>query len=187
MMFKSTHSRLLVILVGIDVSFLLLHLLAKRVSPLFDLDLERNLASVYASTQLVAGAALAMMIAWTQQLAGVLVKKLWMWYATALVFSYVALDEVWSIHETVGAKINTYFHLFTTPTASFNWVIFFSPLAVLAVIVLFMASRSAISLAPEVRFWFIGGLVCFVSVLLVEWGAGQWLYDSGRAVGKRRA
>ena len=96
----------------------------------------------------------------------------------------MAVDELAALHEWVGARINTTFHLFTTPSASFNWVLFFLPLELVAIVALLAVLFRVRAQYRRAWKYLISGFLLMVFVLFIEFFSGNFLYDSGRAAGK---
>lgn len=168
----------------IEICLVIAHYLWGKQSRMFDLDEERNLASLFSSVQLWFVATGAGIIAWLGGRIGWLRRVRIAWLGVTFLFGYLAIDELASLHEAIGAKINTAFHLFTSPSASFNWVLFLMPLEVVAISILLIVLIHTHRILPSVAKWFALGLGGMASVLLIEFLSGTFLYDSGRALGK---
>ena len=125
-----------------DILIVLMHIFLRRSLGFFDLDKEGNLASLYAGIKLWMGATGALFYAWYLQRTASSRILVWAWGACAVMLAYLGLDDMMAIHERLGFVINNRLHINGYYGESFNWLIYFSPLALLGAGVLYMVAKN---------------------------------------------
>lgn len=162
-----------------DLLVVLAHFLLKSKYGFFDLDGEQNLNSTYSGLKLMVIAALVavqFLIAWRIKEK---MSKIIIWGLVALSFIYLGLDEMVALHERAGFVMNNLTGLTGFKGASFNWIIYYSPLIILALVVyaklLFMLWQE-----EKTAFVFILiGAVFMASALTAETIGGKIVYPQG--------
>lgn len=162
-----------------DSLVVLAHFLLKNKYGFFELDGEQNLNSTYSGLKLMLIATLAViqfLIAWRIKEKKF---KIIIWGLAALSFIYLGLDEMVALHERVGFVMNNLTGLTGFKGASFNWVIYYSPLIILALVVY---ARLLFMLWQEEKTAFIFTLIgagLLVMALAAELIGGKIVYPAG--------
>lgn len=125
-----------------DILTVLAHIFLRRSLGFFDLDKEGNLSSFYAGIKLWMGATGAFFYARYLQRAASSRMLVWTWTALAIMLAYLGIDDMMVKHERLGFVINNRLHLNGYYGESFNWLIYFSPLALAGVGVLYIAAKN---------------------------------------------
>lgn len=170
---------LLFTLLLLDVLVVLAHFFLKNKYGFFNLDGEGNLNSAYSGFKLLMVAVLM----GAQFLIYFRVKekrgKQIVWFLAALSFVYLGIDEMMAIHERVGFVFNNLTGLTGFNGASFNWMIYYSPLIIIALIVY---TRLLFTLWQEDRAVFLFiliGAILFAAALAAEVIGGKIVYPRG--------
>lgn len=162
-----------------DILVVIVHFLLKSKYGFFNLDGEQNLNSTYSGLKLMFIAALAaiqFLIAWQ-------IKEKWskkiVWFLVAMSFVYLGLDEMVALHERAGFVMNNLTGLTGFKGASFNWIIYYSPLVILALVVyaklLFMLWQEE----KAVFVFILIGTGLFTLALTAELVGGKIVYPAG--------
>lgn len=125
-----------------DILTILAHIFLRKSLGFFDLDKEGNLSSFYAGIKLWIGATGAFLYAWYLQRSKSSRALVWAWIAFAMMLAYLGIDDMMVIHERLGFVINNRLRINGYYGESFNWLIYFSPLAFLGVVVLYIVARN---------------------------------------------
>ncbi|NTX57257.1 hypothetical protein HUA74_24035 [Myxococcus sp. CA051A] len=156
--------------VGVEVAYSALG--ARKLEPLvafLSLSYERNLPTWYASALLLS---CALVLAGIARVAGRPREQGWIhWWALALAFAYISLDESVGLHEHLGSLLSLSGVLF------FTWVV---PAAILVVLGGLAFLPFLARLAPRRRGQFILAGVLYVGgALLMELPLGWWTEQHG--------
>jgi hypothetical protein len=168
----------------LDIVFVALHFLYGQQNNFFNLDMERNLPTLYQSFQLITIASLSaaiLTIMYAVENCSRFERLLFIPYW--LVFVYLGLDDIGQIHENfadiltrfIGNEVRIYTHYFTVFgfTMYSNWLLFFIPIMLGAVIYLiFLATylhKERVAHLPI----FLFAVLCFVLVPVIEYLDGS--------------
>ena len=126
----------------LDILTILAHIFLRHSLGFFDLDKEGNLSSLYAGVKLWIGATGAFFYAWYLQRTKSNRMLVWAWGACAIMLAYLGIDDMMVIHERLGFVINNRLRINGYYGESFNWLIYFSPLALIGIGVLYMVAKN---------------------------------------------
>lgn len=126
----------------LDVLLVIAHIFLRQSLGFFDLDKEGNLASLYAGVKLWIGATAAFFYAWYLKHSSARRILIWVWRALAAMLAYLGVDDMMVIHERIGFVLNNRLRLNGYYGESFNWLIYFSPLALAGAGVLYVAAKN---------------------------------------------
>lgn len=136
------------------------HILWSSKIGFFNLDKEMNLASAWTGLQLL-GAGFVF------GLYGYL-RNLRLWQILSLGFLFLGFDEIMFFHERIGFFLNKYLSLTGYYGESFNWLIYFSPFIIVAILVLFRISQNLFRQGSRYFKFFISGVILFIISLSLE-------------------
>ena len=123
--------------------------------PLFNLDTEGNIPTLYSSFALLLSSALLSLIALTHKKNN---NSYLSWAGLALIFLFLSIDEIASIHEKFGSATRDYLH--TSGLLFFAWVI---PYGVFLLVFLIGYLRFLSNLPRNIMILFVVSGVIFVS------------------------
>ncbi len=167
----------------LDALVVLAHFLLKNKYGFFDLDGEGNLNSLFSGFQLFFIAAITGGQFLILQKIGERGLKKWLWLLVGLSFTYLGLDEIMAIHERAGFVFNNLSGLTGWPGASFNWIIYFSPLIILVLILYFRLFFSIWQKNKKAAALILTGIILMIGSLLAESIGGQVIYPRGLQTG----
>lgn len=165
-------------LLGMTLALAIAHSGLRSYLGFFNLDKEQSLKAVFSGLQLLSIAVLSFLYALLQCKAIRQRKQCILWTLVGMLFGYLALDDMMTIHERVGFVLNRWTGLTGYWGESFNWLIYFSPLILIGLVVLFLAVKSLRrEYAPAGSLAWIG-ITLFVASLLFEYIGGRMLASS---------
>lgn len=126
----------------------------------FNLDKEMNLASAWTGLQLL-GAGFVF------GLYGHL-RRNRLWQILCLGFLFLGFDEIMFFHERISFFLNKYLSLTGYYGESFNWLIYFSPFIIAAILVLFRVSQNLFRQGSRYFRFFTSGVIFFIISLSLE-------------------
>ena len=156
------------------MALVLLHFFLRKKLGFFDLDAEGNLASLYSGVKLWIGATAALLLA---ALFYQLKKPRWesaLWLCLASGLAYIGVDDMMAIHERLGFVLNNIFGLGGFYGESFNWLIYFTPAAILGLATLGAVLRHLWQNEKVSAYWFLAGVILWLGGIGVEW-LGRYL------------
>jgi hypothetical protein len=164
-------------LIAADIMVILLHLLVGGTSGFFHLDEEMNLPTFYSGTKLlfIGFFALNVMILEIEarRIRPRTKASIASWLPFALLFVYLGLDEIAQIHETIADGSEGWFdQLGWFSNHVFYWVVIFLPGIVAAIIFLGLFIARHFKNNAHFRWFYAGGLACFVMVVVLEFIGG---------------
>jgi hypothetical protein len=155
------------------------HLLLKDKYGFFNLDGEQNLNSTYSGFKLLCIAAMVVIQFLILQKARERFSKRVIWFLVATSFIYLGLDELAMLHERLGFVINNLIGVADLKGASFNWLIYYLPFILVALIVY---TRFVLTLWREdlgAAIFILSGVIFFALGLGVEVVSGIVVYPQG--------
>lgn len=155
------------------------HYLLKNKYGFFDLDGEGNLNSAYSGLKLLFIGGLVLFQFLILQKTKDRLKKRLIWLLTAASFIYLGIDEMMAIHERTGFVFNNLLGVSNSAGASFNWIIYFSPLIALALLVYAGFIIYSWQKNSTVGIWLLAGTLLLIAGLGVEALSGQIIYPRG--------
>lgn len=122
------------LLVG-DTIIILAHIFLRDKIGFFDIDKEGNLASLFSGAKLWFVATLAFIHALILSRLNISRRIVVPWILFALGMLYIGLDDMMGIHERIGFVLNNRLGMGGFKGESFNWLLYFSPFIVTALVV----------------------------------------------------
>lgn len=122
------------LLVG-DIAIVIAHLLWRDKLGFFNLDFEGNLASLWSGAKLWFVATLAFLHAYILFRLHIQKRTIAVWMLFAMGVLYIGLDDMMRIHERIGFVLNNRLGMGGFKGESFNWLLYFSPFMVMALVV----------------------------------------------------
>ncbi len=168
----------LAILLSMTLALAIAHVALRGYLGFFNLDKEQSLKAVFSGLQLLSIAVLAFFYALLQFKACLNKKQGILWTFTGLLFGYLALDDMMTIHERVGFVFNRWTGFTGYWGESFNWLIYFSPLILIGLAVLLLAVTSLRREHIHSRQLAWIGVILFVVSLIFEYIGGRLLASS---------
>lgn len=167
------------VLVIFDGLVITAHYLLKNKYGFFDLDGEGNLNSAYSGLKLLFIGGLVLFQFLILHKTKDKLKKRLVWLLTAASFIYLGTDEMMAIHERAGFVFNNLLGVSNSDGASFNWIIYFSPLIALALLVysgfiIYSWQKNIIA-----GVWLLAGTLLLIAGLAIEALSGQVVYPRG--------
>lgn len=173
---------------SLDILFVILHFAFGQQINYFNIDLEKNLPTLYQGFKLIVVAvAIGGILILNQIIYRGTRHRLLLLIPYWLGFIYLALDELGEIHENFGGFINqiggdavtNYREFFASlGFTSAQWLLFFLPLMVAAILYLFSLARYFKKQHESKVFIFILAIVCFALVPIIEfWNTSNTSYD----------
>lgn len=162
--------RMLLWCLGIDLLFVVLHVLFGARVDLLNLDRERTPAAIFSALQFIASGYALFTVYF---LSGTRSKKI-LWASLGLLFVLLGLDEVAELHENVAYYLATYvpplpFFQSGTPM----WIIFLSPLIIGVFVLLVFTVREIRANSHRAGRMLMGALVLAVCALVLEFLGGM--------------
>ncbi len=154
-----------------DVLVIVLHYIARQKLGFFDLDKEGNLVSLYSGIKLWGVGTLGLLHAYILHRAGAMRGRAMQWILWALFgmgVAYIGIDDMMVLHERIGFVVNNVAGTGGFYGESFNWLFYFAPFMVVAVVVFGALVRSLWSTHRRAAWWFFGGLTLWIAALGVE-------------------
>ncbi len=153
---------------ALDMILILLHYLWGGRLGFFNLDREQNLASVYSGFKLMTLGGLSLVLGWLARLVtkGRFISALWVLAGAGFIF--IGLDDMMAIHERVGFVLNNWTGLGGFYGESFNWLIYFSPLVALALLIYLRLIQSVWEVSRPNALWMLIGTIIFSLSLVSE-------------------
>ncbi len=166
-----TQQRFFTVLLLVDGVLVGLHLLLGQYLALFHLEGERTFAAFWSGWQLfaVSFSGIAMLVLSRRQEK----EERLLWLFLSALFLYLGFDEISELHENITYYFNRAVGtkaLFSHPT--FNWLAFFSPLILLALVFFAQFFRYWFRQRREIGKWLAAGVLCFVGAIGLELAAG---------------
>ena len=121
---------------------------------LFDFDFEKNIPTLYSSLALIVASVLLSLIANANKKIGASYIP---WYGLSLIFLFLSIDEIASIHERLITPVRDYFG--AAGLLYFSWVI---PYALALVVFIFAYSKFLLQLPRNIMFLFLVSGTTFV-------------------------
>ncbi|MBN2768784.1 MAG: hypothetical protein JXQ68_06735 [Campylobacterales bacterium] len=129
--------------------------------PLFDLDHERNIPTFYSTLVLIAATMLLFFIAYARKS---LKSSYTYWFTLALIFLFLSIDEMCSLHEQLGPLLREHFKI--SGIFYRAWII---PYSIALAVFVIMYARFLLSLPKNIMFLFIlAGTIFVVGVIGFE-------------------
>lgn len=156
------------VLFFIDAAVIILHFLLKQKLGFFDLDKEGNLASLYSGFKLWFAATIIFLYAWLQHVRGRARRDVFVWGALGAGILYIGLDDMMALHERCGFVLNNIFGTGGFHGESFNWLFYFSPFIVAALVIF---ARAIFILWNEARgsaVWLCVGIALWCASIISE-------------------
>jgi len=165
---------IIIFLILIDVAIIMAHFLLAQKIGFFDLDKEQNLKAVFSGFQLLlCGFGSLFLFMLFKKAGGPLIVKI-IWALQAIMFFYLAMDDMMMLHERVGFVINHWANM-RGACESFNWIIYFSPFIISGSILIILAVRSLFILERRAGWLSIIGSLGLFSSIFLEIAGGQIL------------
>lgn len=165
-------------LLGFDFLILVLHRVLGQTIGFFNIDKEQNFISLYTGIKFWIGATFAMfnfVIAHKMQ-TKFLEKTLWL--LTALGLFWIGLDDLYYLHERFTFVLNNTLGLGGFYGESFNWLIYFSPFIILAMVVFVKLIILAYQRDKLAAYFLVVGTGLFVAALGAEVFGRQLLLET---------
>jgi len=163
------------ILFLIDLAVIALHIFARQKLGFFDLDKEGNLNSVYSGLKLWGVGGLAFVHAAIISKLNVRWWRSWLWIAFGAGLIYIGLDDMMVLHERLGFVINNLTGNGGFYGESFNWLFYFLPAMIAAVIVFVALIRELWRDSHSAAVWLLFGLGLWVASIGSEFVGRQLL------------
>lgn len=158
-----------------DIVVIALHYLARHKLGFFDLDKEGNLNSVYTGFKLfwVGGLAFVHAMIMTKLSVARWRRALWLLFGAGMI--YIGLDDMMVLHERVGFVVNNLTGNGGFYGESFNWLFYFAPAMVAAVVVIALLIRELWREHHGAAVWLLFGLGFWAASLGAEFAGRQLL------------
>lgn len=151
-----------------DLLIIIAHIFWRDEIGFFDIDKEGNLASLYTGGKLWIVATLAM-------LNGAIIMRLHTkryivatWILFAIGLAYIGLDDMMGIHERVGFVLNNRLGTGGFYGESFNWLLYFSPFIVAALLVFGILIHALFKQHRHAAWWLLAGALLWIGSIGVE-------------------
>ncbi len=151
-----------------DIIVLAAHIFLREKLGFFDLDVEGNLASLYSGAKLWFVATLAVvnaLILWHAKTAR---RSAVPWFLFAAGVAYIGLDDMMGVHERIGFVLNNLLGTGGFYGESFNWLLYFAPFMIAAVIVFTLLFRTLWRGHRRAAWWFGAGVLLWIGSIGVE-------------------
>lgn len=151
-----------------DLLIILAHIFWRDEIGFFDIDKEGNLASLYTGGKLWIVATLAMLQSAIIIRLHTSRKIIAAWILFALGIAYIGLDDMMGIHERIGFVLNNRLGTGGFYGESFNWLLYFSPFIVVALLVFGVLIHALFKQHRRAALWLLAGALLWVGSIGVE-------------------
>ena len=151
-----------------DILVILAHVFLRDRLGFFDLDVEGNLVSLYSGAKLWFVATLAIVNALILWKVKIVRRNAIPWFLFAAGVAYIGLDDMMGVHERIGFVLNNIFKIGGFYGESFNWLLYFAPFIVAALLVFGVLIRTLWRDNRRAARWFITGTILWAGSIGVE-------------------
>ena len=142
-------------ILGIAAKLNLEHPYVEDIATLFDFNSEQNIPTFYSSLALLVCALLNLIVAQKHKLSG---NPYFLWFGLALIFTFLAIDEIASLHEKLSSVVRRFFN--TSGLFFYGWVI---PYMIALLVIAAIYSRFLLQLPGKTMILFFVSAFIFVS------------------------
>ena len=166
---KSRYTpRMLPFLLLCDILVILAHVFLRDRLGFFDLDKEGNLVSLYSGAKLWVVATLVFVNAFILTRTRAPRTTRIAWILAGLGIAYIGLDDMMGVHERIGFVLNNALGTGGFYGESFNWLLYFSPFIVAALLVFGVLIRALWRDNRRAAWWFIAGTLMWAGSIGAE-------------------
>lgn len=171
-------SKTAIALLLLDCAIILAHIFWRDSLGFFDLDKEGNLKGVFSGFQLLVIAISSGALAFLSSRLAASRTQRTAWALVSLLFVYLALDDMMTIHERVGFVLNRWVGVNDRPFESFNWLAYYAPFILAGAALVGWAVRSVAHIQKKLG-WIAGGGLCLLMLSLALELLGRQLLIAG--------
>ena len=173
------HNWLFWSLLCLDTAVVVIHLLGQDVYGFFRLDGEQNLNSLFAGLKFLSIGALTLMQFFILQKIDENIIKRIVWLLVTVSFVYLGLDEMAALHERIGFVLNNLRGATDAEGASFNWIVYYAPLILVALLVYARFIALTLKEHRPAAMYMSAGILLFMTGLGVEVVSARIVYPRG--------
>ena len=175
--FSKKSTKLLILLLSLDILILLLHLIFPEKS-FFNLDMESNLPTIYQGSKLILIACVSLVLLFLEYIKVEDMRKNWFWIFWSVMFFFLGVDEIGQIHENVSQYMKEIFKneatsyeaaLLDVGYSSTTWLPYYIFPFILATIIVAIALKKLYRENNKTVWFLIIGWSIFLAVPVIEY------------------